>query len=125
MIKSDFFGHSVDVIEHIAELKNKFKYEGYFNRFYNKKQMFKFFLGRDVFVSEDGDRQEEEIDDFPCRGRYVNCSYKGCSDSVCIEFYRVSDLCPDSDLVEDFDWYNLTFIQDDAGKCWIIKIDED
>lgn len=129
MIKDTFYGYSIDILENLTELKNIFRYGDYFKGFETKKQMFKFFLGKDIFIDENRTKKEKPIDaiDFPCRGRYVRISPMGEDDScdVCIEFYKASDLTPDSELVEDLDWLDPIFIQDDAGKLWIIKIDED
>ena len=129
MIKYNFYGNNVDVFEHISELKNKFKIEGYVNRFFNKKQMFNFFLGKDIFIDEDGERTEDEIeidsfDDPCCFGRYVNCSK---SDDILIEFYKASDTTEDSDFARyySFEGDCLTFIKDDSGEIWIIKVNED
>lgn len=123
MKKFDFNGNLVELLEHMSEVKGK---SDLFNRFYNKKQMFKFFLGKYVF--KDGDDVEisntpEDADylGIPC-GTYVKLG----SEDISITFYRVEDLDPifTDTIMELYDWGPSFFIQEDSGQIYFVEIGE-
>ena len=73
MFQMEFGGQTVNVCEHMKELKDQFDFGYIFGRFYNKKQLLKHYLGQYMFYDRsEGIKEEEELEEdhygIPCGG---------------------------------------------------------
>jgi len=136
MFTIKLFDRDITVLEHMKEIKATSNGR-LFNRFYNKKQMFSFFLGKDIYIM-DGERSETPIRAKGTFGKlaalYVKC---GETDN-CIEFYRVEDITNVEEIQarvdSDYGYYIATadhlyassfFVKDDAGQIYFVTTHED
>lgn len=121
MFKINFQGKEYDCLEHMKEIKLVADKQ-LFGRFFNKKQMFNFFLGHSR-RNDEGEITDEKMDPEDdgyhgiCYGRYV---YTGRYDAL-VEFYKIGELKPDM-YVNIFDSF---FVKDDAGQIWYVNVNVD
>ena len=123
-----FKGKQYKCLEHIKEIKET-DCGDFFKKYYNKKQMFKDFLGKAKIITDDG-TTEFSID--PVKG------YDSPYDSLGkisgqliytkdydykIEFYRPEHIVEDIDF--DISWGDSFFVKDDNGQVWFICTNED
>ena len=123
-----FNGKQYKCLEHINEIKNT-DCGDFFKKYYNKKQMFKDFLGKVKIITDDG-TTEFSIDPvngydspYDTHGKvsgqliYIkDYDYK-------IEFYRPEHIVDDIDF--DISWGESFFVKDDNGQVWFIYTNED
>ena len=131
MTTMDFYGNEVKVLEHMKEIKEK---TSLFNRFYNKKQMLKFYLDKFIF-REDGKDTEEDYDWVlkssngltPC-GRRVTIG----STDTSVTFVKLEDLHNDiakknsvqDEVLSSLDWDSF-FMKADDGQIYYVEVNED
>lgn len=124
------FGKKVNVLEHMAEIK---EVSDQFGRFYNKKQMFKAFLGKDVFIDKaEHINAVNDIETFnqqqydPYFGDAVGARTVCGVDDVSIVFYRVEDLLEEEkeNIFSAVDWGSF-FVKDDNGQIYFVYVNED
>lgn len=129
MTTIDYFGHEVSCMEHIKEIKEK---SSIFNRFYNKKQMLKFYLDEYVFVYGDG---EEEYESYKrvleSSGGYTPCGRRvttGKRDTS-VTLVKFETLKNDKSQIEDvlyhIEWWDWFFMKADDGQVYLVQVDED
>lgn len=118
-----FNGKQYKCLEHIKEIKET-DCGDFFKKYYNKKQMFKDFLGKVKIITDDG-TTEFSIDpvngyDSPydslgkLSGQLIytkDYDYK-------IEFYRPEHIVEDID--SDISWGDSFFVKDDNGQVWFV-----
>ena len=118
-----FNGKQYKCLEHIKEIKET-DCGDYFKKYYNKKQMFKDFLGKVKIITDDG-TTEFSIDpvngyDSPydslgkLSGQFIyskDYDYK-------IEFYRPEHIV--EDIEWDISWGDSFFVKDDNGQVWFV-----
>ena len=123
-----FNGKQYKCLEHIKEIKET-DCGDYFKKYYNKKQMFKDFLGKVKIITDDG-TTEFSIDpvngyDSPydslgkLSGQLIytkDYDYK-------IEFYRPEYIVEDIDF--DISWGDSFFVKDDNGQVWFVYTNVD
>ena len=118
-----FNGKQYKCLEHIKEIKET-DCGDFFKKYYNKKQMFKDFLGKVKIITDDG-TTEFSID--PVKG------YDSPYDSLGkisgqliytkdydykIEFYRPEHIV--EDIEWDISWGDSFFVKDDNGQVWFV-----
>ena len=123
-----FKGKQYKCLEHIKEIKET-DCGDFFKKYYNKKQMFKDFLGKVKIITDDG-TTEFSID--PVKG------YDSPYDSLgkisgqliytkdydyTIEFYRPEHIV--EDIEWDISWGDSFFVKDDDGQVWFIYTNVD
>ena len=122
-----FNGKQYNCLEHMKEIKEKVT--ELFNKYYNKKQMFKDLVGkvrRDFRPNGDGLEEyniETEEGDF---GKF--CGQRVYSGSWCydIEVYKIEELDPNmyNEVESALDW-DCFFVKDDNGQVYFIYTDVD
>jgi len=127
MTTINYFGHEAPCLEHISEIKEK---SGLFNRFYNKKQMLKFYLGKFKFV-EDGDEENENYnwvletsDGFTPCGRRVTVGKRDTS----VTFVKFETLKNDESEIENVLSYiawDSFFMKADDSQIYLVIVHED
>lgn len=127
MTNIDYFGHSVPCMEHISEIKEK---SSIFNRFYNKKQMLKFYLGKYKFV-EDGDEENEDYnwvletsDGFTPCGRRVTVGKRDTSVTF-VKFETLKNNESEIDNVLSYIAWDSFFMKADDGQIYLVIVHED
>ena len=126
MTTFELHGTTFKTLEHIAEVKQR---TALFNRFYNKKQLFKAYLNKFIF-NEDGVSREQSYKEVletsngftPC-GRYVHV---GKTDWY-VMIVKIEDI-PESkieDLKSKMIFSDSFFLKDDNGQIFYFEIDED
>lgn len=124
-----FKGKQYICLEHISEIKN-LDCGDFFKKYYNKKQMFKDFLGKVKEITDEG-TTEFSID--PIKG-YDSSSYdpRGKVSGrlvymkdyfYIIDFYRPEHIVEDIDF--DISWGDSFFVKDDNGQVWFVYTNED
>ena len=118
-----FNGKQYKCLEHIKEIKET-DCGDFFKKYYNKKQMFKDFLGKVKIITDDG-TTEFSIDpvngyDFPydTRGKISGQLIYTKDYDYKIEFYRPEHIAEDIDF--DISWGDSFFVKDDNGQVWFV-----
>lgn len=127
MTTINYFGRTVPCMEHISEIKEK---SHLFNRFYNKKQMLKFYLGKFKFV-EDGDEVNEDYDYVletsdgftPC-GRRITVGRID-TDVTFVKFETLRDDESEIENVLSFLEWDSFFMKADDGQIYLVIVHED
>lgn len=126
-------GNNYECLEHMKEIKAT--YNGHlFNKYYNKKQMFKDLLGkvkryykyekpqREEFKFNPEEGFESEYDNF---GKMVGQVIYSADYDYTIEIYKVEDLnFKVLDLVRELDWGSF-LVKDDNGQVYFVYTNED
>ena len=120
-------------LEHIKEIKETSNGE-LFNRYYNKKQMFKDLLGKVKRYYEDERPQREEFEfdpeegfesEYDNFGKMVGQVIYSANYDYTIEIYKVEDLnFDDLDLADALDWGSF-LVKDDNGQVYFVYTNED
>lgn len=128
MTKIKFNGKEYDCLEHVKEIK---EFSDLFNKYYNKKQLFKDLLYK---VTRDyrpiGDRLVKyeipngEDGEF---GRFIGQKVYSGSECFAIEIYRIEDLDPETFEEIDFvlDDGDSFLVKDDDGQVYFFYIEMD
>ena len=123
-----FKGKQYICLEHINEIK-KMDCGFYFKKYYNKKQMFKDFLGKVKTITDEG-TTELSIDPIKGYDSPYNSHGKVSGQLIYIkdydykiEFYRPEHIVDDIDF--DISWGESFFVKDDDGQVWFVHINED
>lgn len=112
-------GETFKCLEHMSEIKKEAFNGHLFNRFYNKKQMFKFLL------------EQNEADETDMLGKLSGLVVNNGPDWY-IAIYKIEDLDIEDTMfdhmVNDYkeDWcVTWFFVKDDAGQVYLVDTDED
>lgn len=123
-----FKGKQYKCLEHINEIKNT-DCGDFFKKYYNKKQMFKDFLGKVKIITDDG-TTEFSIDPvngydspYDTRGKISGQLIYTKDYDYKIEFYRPEHIVEDIDF--DISWGDSFFVKDDNGQVWFVYTNED
>lgn len=124
-----FGGQKIDVCEHMSEIKSK---TDYFNRFYNRKQMLKYYLHNFV-ICQDGVEYEDERTPNErfgiASGRRITLAGRDRSDDECVSFIKIEDIRPKatSDCLYYLDDLpdKCFFMEANDGQIYLICIEED
>ena len=124
-----FKGKQYKCLEHIKEIKDT-DCGDYFKKYYNKKQMFKDFLGKVKIITDEG-TTEQSIDPIKGYDSSYNSHGKVSGQLIYIkdydykiEFYRPEHIV-DDDLDFDISWGDSFFVKDDDGHVWFVHTNED
>jgi hypothetical protein len=126
----EFGGQQVEVLEHMKELKEDPDLKHIFGRFYNKKQLLKYYLGQHMFYDKyDGISEEEDLAEdiygIPSGGETVVGSPIG---DYCVAFYKLEDIGKTEASVKEvlfqLNWGGV-FMKDDNGQIWFINSNVD
>ena len=130
MTTYNYNGKEYPCLEHMKEIKATSNGE-LFGKFYNKKQMFNFFLGKDIFVEEGEGRTEKKIktvagDWGKYSGKYVRV---GGWDGY-VEIYKAENVTEipydlEPGIPEELYFLMSYFVKDDSGQVWLITTDVD
>lgn len=118
-----FQGKQYPCLEHMKEIKETFNGE-LFNKYYNKKQMFKDLVGKVKRRYEDDDEtQDFDIDpegyesEFQSFGKISGQRIHSGSVDWTIELYKLKNIT--EDLGDATEW-GCFFVKDDSGEVWWI-----
>lgn len=128
-----FKGRQYQCLEHMSEIKNTGCGE-LFKKYYNKKQMFKDFLGKSKRITDDG-TTEFAIDPINGYDSPYESFGKVSGQVICtkyyydytIEFYRIEHIADYmiEDVESSIDWGDSFFVKDDAGQIWFVYVNND
>ena len=126
-------GKQYPCLEHMSEIKEASTVE-LFNKYYNKKQMFKDLLGKvkryykyekpqkEEFEFDPEEGFESEYDNF---GKMVGQVIYSADYDYTIEIYKVEDLnFGDLDLARELNWGSF-LVKDDNGQVYFVYTNED
>lgn len=123
-----FQGKQYPCLEHIKEIKETFNGE-LFNKYYNKKQMFKDLVGKVKRKHDDiGKIQEFDIDpegyesEFDSFGK-ISGQLVHTGPDWTIELYKLKNIV--DDISDAMEWGDCFFVKDDSGEIWWIYTDLD
>ena len=129
-----FNGKDYNCLEHMKEIKATSNGE-LFNRFYNKKQMFNFFLGKDQRNIE-GEKTVEPINDDYDDDLGIASGLWVYSGSWCgvVELFKLENV--DVNTFENWDvheavkedklfYLDTFFVEDDNGQTWLVYTNVD
>ena len=124
-----FQGKQYPCLEHMKEIKKTSNGE-LFNKYYNKKQMFKDLVGKVRRRYEDDDEtQEFDIDpegyvsEFDAYGKISGQRIHSGSVDWTIELYKLKNI--EDDISDKMQWNSSFFVKDDSGEIWWIYTDID
>lgn len=124
-----FGGQKVDVCEHMSEIKAK---TDYFNRFYNRKQMLKYYLDNFTICENGTEYEDHRIPEERfgiASGRRIILAGGGIYDDCSIAFIKIEDIYPRAitdclDCLSD-NSDNCFFMESNEGQIYLIYIEED
>lgn len=124
-----FQGKQYPCLEHMKEIKETLNGE-LFNKYYNKKQMFKDLVGKVWRNYEDDDEiQEFDIDpegyesEFDSYGKISGQRIFSSDWCYTIELYKLKNI--ELDVSDEMRWHSCFFVKDDAGEVWWIYTNVD
>ena len=124
-----FGGRKVDVCEHMSEIKAK---TDYFDKFYNRKQMLKYYLNNFVICQDGVEYEDHRIPNERfgiASGRRITLAGRDRSDDECITFIKIENIRPKTiddclDCLSD-NPDNCFFMESNEGQIYLIYIEED
>ena len=128
MTTINYKGKEFECLEHMREIKELDDDGiGIMKRFFNKKQMFSFFLGKFVYKDDDGKYVDD--DDFYDDEEFgkASGSLTGYNDNgdFYITFYNLKDLNISAEELEKrMLWYGF-FVKADNGEVYYVEMDID